>query len=67
MGNAARSEQSRNQNFHTVTAVARRWDTSTRHVRRLIKRGDLVAHRFGGAQRISGDDLEAYERANREA
>ena len=51
--------------FHTVAQVARRWDCSQKHVRRLIEKGDLVAHKFGNLQRVSDDDLRRYERMNR--
>lgn len=53
--------------FHTVAQVAERWQCSAKTVRRLIERGDLVAHRFGSQIRVSAADLTAYERVNRYA
>jgi excisionase family DNA binding protein len=35
-------------------------EVSVRTVRRWIKRGDLVAHRFGTAVRIAESDLKAF-------
>ena len=51
--------------FDTIRQVADRWQTSTRTVRRFIKRGDLIAHKFGGEFRISRPDRTAFERINR--
>ena len=51
--------------FHTVPQIADRWKCSQKHVRRLIKKGDLVAHKFGNLQRVSDDDLRRCERMNR--
>ncbi len=51
--------------FYTVAGVANRWECSEKHVRRLIQRKELVAHRFGNALRIGADDLDRYERMNR--
>lgn len=56
----------KSEEYHSVRNIADRWDTSERHVRRLIKRGDLVAHRFGAVVRVSRADLLACERARRE-
>jgi excisionase family DNA binding protein len=46
--------------FFTVAAVAAFFAVSTRTVRRWIKGGDLVAHRFGTAVRIAESDLKAF-------
>jgi excisionase family DNA binding protein len=46
--------------FFTIAEVAERLRVSTRTVRRWIKAGDLVAHRFGGVVRIAETDLRAF-------
>lgn len=51
--------------FHTVKEIAARWESCDRSVRREIKAGNLVAHRFGGSVRISDEDLMVYERLRR--
>lgn len=53
--------------FYTVKQVAERQQCSEKTIRRLIARGELVAHRFGSQIRISEADLSAYERINRRA
>lgn len=53
--------------FYTVKQIAERWQCSEKTVRRLIERGELIAHRLGGRHRISEADLTAYERVNRHA
>ena len=63
--NEARSA-STERPYYTVSQLAARWDCSEKHVRRLIDRKELVAHRFGGLLRISADDLQRYERQNRD-
>ena len=35
-------------------------------LRRLLKKGELIAHRFGGQLRIAEADLRSYERLHRE-
>lgn len=52
--------------YHTVKEVAARWSSCERSVRREIKAGNLVVHRFGRLIRISDQDLEVYERLRRE-
>jgi excisionase family DNA binding protein len=52
--------------FFTVSDVAEFLDVSTRTVRRWIKSGDLPAHRFGAAVRISETDLRAFAAARRD-
>lgn len=44
----------------SVAAVAARLDLSTKTVRRLIDRRELLVHRVGGQVRISEDDLREY-------
>ena len=51
--------------FYTFGQIADRWQTSTKTIRRIVKRGDLVAHKIGGQIRISHADLIAAERKNR--
>ena len=51
--------------FHTIQQTATRWQVSTKKIRRLIQKGDLIAHRFGAQWRIATADLIAYERLNR--
>ena len=46
--------------FFTIDEVAESLRVSTRTVRRWIDRGDLVAHHFGVAVRISDTDLRAF-------
>jgi excisionase family DNA binding protein len=53
--------------FYTVKQIATRWQCSEKTVRRLIDRGELIAHRLGGRHRISEADLMAHERVNRDA
>ena len=52
--------------LHTIEQVAERIQVSTKTVRRWIKAGDLVAHRFGRQMRISYADLQAFIRMRRE-
>ena len=53
--------------FHTVSQVAARWHCSERKVRRTIKKGELIAHKFDGVVRVAHPDLVAYERMRRMA
>jgi excisionase family DNA binding protein len=46
--------------FFTIGEVAERLKVDKRTVRRRIKSGDLVAHRFGGVVRIAERDLRAF-------
>jgi excisionase family DNA binding protein len=48
------------QKFFTIDQVADALSVSTRTVRRWIKDGDLVAHRFGVAVRIAANDFAAF-------
>ena len=52
--------------YWTVEQIAERWQCSEKKVRRLIKKGELIAHRFGGQLRIAEADLRSYERLHRE-
>ena len=51
----------------TVDQVADHLGASTRHVRRLIDRGELPVHRIGRLVRISEDDLRHLIAASRQA
>ena len=51
--------------FHSVADLAKWWECSEKHVRRLIERKELVAHKFGRLMRVSADDRRRYERMNR--
>jgi excisionase family DNA binding protein len=52
--------------FFTVSDIADFLDVSPRSVRRWIKDGRLVAHRFGVAVRIGSDDFAAFVALHRE-
>ena len=51
--------------YYAVKEIAARWSSCERSVRREIKAGNLIAHRFGGLLRISDEDLNVYERLRR--
>lgn len=51
----------------TIEQAAEHLQVSTKTIRRWIKSGDLVAHRFGHQWRISKSDLLAFIRMRREA
>jgi excisionase family DNA binding protein len=51
---------SRSREFLTVRQAAEILSFSTRHVRRLIVQGELIAHRFGRSIRITAASLDAY-------
>jgi excisionase family DNA binding protein len=57
--------------FFTVYQVAEALDVHPCTVRRWIKNGDLVTHRFGGAKRgavrIAATDLKAFLALHRDA
>ena len=57
--------------FFTVYQVAEALDVHPRTVRRWIKKGELVTHRFGGAKRgavrIAETDLKAFLALHRDA
>jgi excisionase family DNA binding protein len=46
--------------FFTIAEVAEILEVATRTVRRWIKSGDLVAHRFRDVVRIAEDDLRDF-------
>ncbi len=52
--------------FGTVAQTAEHWQCSEKKVRRLIKKGELIAHRFGNQLRIAHADRRSYERLHRE-
>lgn len=51
--------------FYTVKQYAKRRQCSEKTVRRDIKSGKLIAHKFGSQVRISEADGATYERINR--
>lgn len=53
------------QSFLTIKQVAERLHLSEKTIRRLITRGDLMAHQFGTQYRISEADLSTYLRLHR--
>lgn len=55
------SRPSRAREFFTAADLADRWSVSERHVRRMIDAGELVAHKFGRAVRISYANVLRYE------
>jgi excisionase family DNA binding protein len=55
--NGARSATPR---FYTISDIAEFLDVSPRSVRRWIKNGKLVAHRFGATVRIGEADFAAF-------
>jgi excisionase family DNA binding protein len=52
--------RTRSPRFLTVSEIADLLRVAERTVRRWIKVGDLVAHKIGGAVRISEADLETF-------
>lgn len=64
---APRSGSRKMQTFVTVDQVADALNVSPRSVRRWIKTGRLIAHRFGGAVRIASADLAAFLAAHRDS
>jgi excisionase family DNA binding protein len=52
--------------FEALQQIAEAWGVSVSTVRREVRRGNLVVHRFGGQLRISREDRLAYERARRQ-
>ncbi len=52
--------------YWTVAQIAKRWQCSEKKPRRLIKKRELIAHRFDGQLRIAEADLRGYERLRRE-
>ncbi|WP_352840859.1 helix-turn-helix domain-containing protein [Mesorhizobium sp. M0933] len=60
----AGSEPERHPNAYSPRTLATRWLCSERHVRNLIKRGDLPHFRFGKLLRIKPSDVDDFERRN---
>jgi excisionase family DNA binding protein len=54
------------QKFFTIDQIADALNVSGRTVRRWIKDGKLVAHRFGVAVRVGADDFAAFVALHRE-
>ena len=54
------------QQLLSIEQVADYIQVSTKTIRRWIKAGDLVAHRFGRQWRISSADLQTFIRMRRE-
>ena len=50
----------------TIGQTAEVLQVSTKTIRRWIKNGDLIAHRFGRQLRIGESDLQAFIRMRRE-
>ena len=63
--NSARRSRDQMQ-FFSISKVAACVDVSTRSVRRWIKNGDLIAHRFGGTVRIAEADFRAFQAMHRD-
>lgn len=59
-GTSARGSASEPSPMRSVDEVATRLGVHPRTVRRLIARGELIAHRIGGSVRISERDLQVY-------
>ena len=59
------NKKPREVNFLTVKEAAAYLRLCDKHVRRLIARGDLPAHKFGRALRIGKEDLKAYVASRR--
>ena len=51
--------------FYTVKEAAQHLRLCEKQIRRLIKRGELSAHRFGTALRIKKQDIDDYVEARR--
>lgn len=49
----------------TVLDLARHWDVSPKHVRKLIRSECLHAHRVGHVIRVSPEEIARYEHAQR--
>jgi excisionase family DNA binding protein len=52
--------------FHSIPQVAEHLQVSDKTIRRWIKSGDLITHRFGHQWRISRTDLENFIKMRRE-
>ncbi|MFP6772725.1 MAG: helix-turn-helix domain-containing protein [Alphaproteobacteria bacterium] len=47
---------------YTPDSLAERWECSERHIRALVKKGELTCFRIGKLIRISVSEVERYER-----
>lgn len=65
MSNDDNEKPLRGKRFLKIPSVAEELDCSERKVWREIESGSLKAHYFGGATRISRDDLDEYIRRSR--
>ncbi|WP_366512631.1 helix-turn-helix domain-containing protein [Mesorhizobium sp.] len=62
---SAGSEPEPHPNAYSPRTLAKRWLCSERHVRNLIKRGDLPHFKFGEKLlRIKPSDVDDFERRN---
>jgi excisionase family DNA binding protein len=61
----SRTEDTPEALFLTVDEAATRLRQSSKTVRRRIASGEIVAHRFGRALRISSHDLSIYIKTSR--
>jgi excisionase family DNA binding protein len=52
------------QNYHSVTEIAKRWGVSNRLVQQIIERKELEATRIGSVWRVSIESLMEYEKKN---
>lgn len=50
-------------NFQSVAEVAHDLGVSEKHIRRLIKSGELPFYRFGHAIRVNRQDKEKYQKS----
>jgi excisionase family DNA binding protein len=49
---------------YTPDSLAERWECSERHIRALVKKGELTCFRVGKLIRISVSEVERYERGD---
>jgi excisionase family DNA binding protein len=63
----AMSDTRQQRSFSTVEQLAKRWNVSTRTIRRLIESDKLRAVRVGNQLRIADDAVERFERRNETA
>ncbi|WP_018024125.1 helix-turn-helix domain-containing protein [Corynebacterium ulceribovis] len=57
--------QTKTNTYLTAAMVAERWETTERHVYRLMARGQLRCSNLGGVKRVHRDDLAEFESAAR--
>lgn len=46
---------------YSVSTLAERWGCSPRHIRNLVRKGDLKGFRVGNLLRFTVGEVEAYE------